>query len=77
MSLTHLPTLVGVDVEKAGAPAVPGTHAPPPGITFDRFVRACVVVRTLTEAFQKLDTDRDGWIQISYDQFLQTVLSAP
>jgi len=47
------------------------------GITFDRFVRACVVIKQLTEAFQKLDTDRDGWIQISYDQFMQTVLSAP
>jgi len=46
-------------------------------ITFDRFVRACVVVRTLTEAFQKMDTDRDGWIQLNYDQFLQTVLTLP
>ncbi|KAH8103456.1 EF-hand [Cristinia sonorae] len=65
------------DVEKASAPVAHGQPGPPPGITFDRFVRACVVVRTLTEAFQKLDTDRDGWIQISYDQFLHTVLSAP
>jgi Ca2+-binding EF-hand superfamily protein len=50
---------------------------PPPGISFDRFVRACVVVKQLSEAFQKLDTDRDGWIQISYDQFMQTVLTLP
>lgn len=27
-------------------------YGPPPGITFDRFVRACVAVKTLTEAFQ-------------------------
>jgi len=47
------------------------------GITFDRFVRACVVVKTLSEAFQRFDTDRDGWIQINYDQFMQTVLSLP
>ncbi|EMD32999.1 hypothetical protein CERSUDRAFT_57577 [Gelatoporia subvermispora B] len=47
------------------------------GITFDRFVRACVVIKQLTEAFQRLDTDRDGYIQVSYDQFMQTVLSAP
>ncbi|KAH9053921.1 hypothetical protein EDB87DRAFT_1648679 [Lactarius vividus] len=52
----------------------PGAH---PGITFDRFVRACVVVKQITEAFSALDTDRDGWIQINYDQFLQTVLSLP
>ncbi|KAF8058680.1 hypothetical protein FPV67DRAFT_513340 [Lyophyllum atratum] len=51
--------------------------APPPGISFDRFVRACVVVKQLSEAFGKLDTDRDGWIQINYDQFMHTVLSLP
>jgi len=65
------------------APAVPGFGGRPPpaaqasGITFDRFVRACVVIKQLTEAFQKIDTDRDGWIQINYDQFMHTVLSAP
>lgn len=47
------------------------------GITFDRFVRACVVVKQITESFQKLDTDRDGWVQINYEQFMHTVLSLP
>lgn len=47
------------------------------GITFDRFLRACVVVRSLTESFQRLDTDRDGIIQINYDTFMQTILQAP
>ena len=28
-------------------------YGPPPGITFDRFVRACVAIKTLTEAFRK------------------------
>jgi len=65
------------------APSVPGFGSRPPvapqvtGITFDRFVRACVVIKQVTEAFQKIDTDRDGWIQINYDQFMYTVLSAP
>jgi len=63
-----------VDI-KASAPTVPGR--PTPGISFDRFVRACVVVRQLTETFQRLDTDRDGWVQMSYDQFIQCVLSLP
>jgi len=56
------------------ASAYPGVQ---PGITFDRFVRACVVVKQITEAFSALDSDRDGWVQINYDQFLQTVLSLP
>ena len=52
-------------------------YGPPPGITFDRFVRACVVVKQITESFARLDTDRDGWVQINYDQFMQTVLQLP
>jgi len=60
----------------ASGPAAAG-FGPPPGITFDRFVRACVVVKTLSEAFQAVDTDRDGWIQINYEQFMKMVLTAP
>ncbi|KIM49272.1 hypothetical protein M413DRAFT_438450 [Hebeloma cylindrosporum] len=70
----HLLTLVE---QKYSSEPVAHGYGPPPGITFDRFVRACVTVKTLTEAFQKVDTDRDGWIQISYDQFMQIILSAP
>ena len=40
-------------------------------------MRACVVIKQITETFQKLDTDRDGWVQINYEQFMQTVLSLP
>ncbi|KXN87078.1 Peflin [Leucoagaricus sp. SymC.cos] len=60
---------------KASGQHLPGQALP--GISFDRFVRACVVVKQLTESFQNLDTDKDGWIQISYDQFMQTVLHLP
>jgi len=48
-----------------------------PGITFDRFVRACVVIKTLTESFQRQDTNRSGWVQINYDTFMEMCLSAP
>lgn len=64
----------GVDI-KASGPAVRG--GPPLGITFDRFVRACVAIKQLTEAFRRIDTDQDGWVQINYDQFMNTVLSLP
>jgi len=59
------------------ASAMPGPGGAPPGITFDRFVRACVVVKQLSEAFQQLDRQGTGWIQINYDTFMQTVLSLP
>ena len=39
------------ELEVASGPS--DRYGPPPGITFDRFVRACVVVKTLTEAFQR------------------------
>ena len=47
------------------------------GITFDRFVRACVVVKQISESFQRLDTNRSGWVQMNYEQFMHTVLSLP
>ncbi|KIK61023.1 hypothetical protein GYMLUDRAFT_260990 [Collybiopsis luxurians FD-317 M1] len=60
---------------KASIPSA--LRGPAPGISFDRFVRACVAIKQLSEAFKNLDTDRDGWIQINYDQFMHTVLTLP
>ncbi|RUS29230.1 hypothetical protein BC938DRAFT_480898 [Jimgerdemannia flammicorona] len=45
----------------------------PRGANLDCFVRASVTVKTLTEAFVKLDDDRDGWAKINFEQFLQLV----
>jgi hypothetical protein len=59
------------------AAAAAAAAAAPPGITFDRFVRACVVVKQLTESFSARDGVRDGWIQLSYEQYMETVLSLP
>jgi len=50
---------------------------PTAGMTFDRFVRACVVIKNLTETFQGLDTNRDGRVSFDYEQFLAVVLSSP
>ncbi|KAI9032633.1 hypothetical protein CLU79DRAFT_727211 [Phycomyces nitens] len=44
-------------------------------VTFDNFVQACVSVKTLTDSFRRFDTDNDGWIYISYEQFLELVIS--
>jgi len=49
----------------------------PPGITFDRFTRACVVVKHLTESFQRHDVQRNGSATLRYEDFLEIVLSAP
>ncbi|GAA5923073.1 uncharacterized protein JCM15063_003520 [Sporobolomyces koalae] len=54
----------------------PGYSRPPAnaqGITFDRFVRCCVTVRSLSESFKGVDQDRDGWVNISYETFMTLV----
>ena len=40
-----------ISIDAASGPST--GYGPPPGITFDRFVRACVAVKTLTEAFHR------------------------
>jgi hypothetical protein len=72
----HLLIRLPIAVDVKGSDPAPAGFALP-GISFDRFVRACVVIKQLDEAFKKQDTDRDGWIQINYDQFMQTVLTLP
>lgn len=44
-------------------------------IIFDDFIQLCVVLQTLTAAFRHHDTDQDGWIKISYEEFLTLVFS--
>ncbi|EDV21814.1 uncharacterized protein TRIADDRAFT_30001 [Trichoplax adhaerens] len=44
-------------------------------IRFDDFIQCCVVIQTLTAAFRNQDTDQDGWITMTYEQFLTLVFS--
>ncbi|KAF8260331.1 hypothetical protein EI94DRAFT_912115 [Lactarius quietus] len=49
----------------------------PPGISFDHFVRACVVLQHVDREFKVLDKDHNGFGVISYLQLLQIVMEAP
>ncbi|KAH9998167.1 apoptosis-linked protein [Russula compacta] len=73
----HLAPSLLILLEQKYASGPSTGYGPPPGITFDRFVRACVAVKTLTEAFQRADTDRDGWVTINYEEFMKIILNAP
>lgn len=53
------------------------SYGPPPGVSFDRFVRACVAIKTLTDLFKRADHDNDGWVQLNYDSFMDIFLRAP
>lgn len=44
-------------------------------MNFDDFILCCVNLHTVTDAFRRQDTDRDGWIQISYEDFVRTVIN--
>lgn len=46
------------------------------GITFDRFVRACVVIKQLTETFNRMKGP-NPYVQMDYETFMQTVLILP
>jgi len=59
------------------AAAPPAGHSAPSGISFDRFMRACVVVKQLKESFEALDTDPYGRVIIDYDTFLKMVFKLP
>ena len=76
--MAHGSTRMGVDFHQGTGPrGGPGMPPSAGGITFDRFVRACVVVKQISESFQRLDTNRSGWVQMNYEQFMHTVLSLP
>ncbi|KAI5287261.1 hypothetical protein KEM52_001678, partial [Ascosphaera acerosa] len=46
-----------------------------PGITFDLFVQAALILRKCTDAFKQYDTDRDGYVTLSFEEFLTEVLN--
>ena len=41
---------------------------------FDDFIQCCVMLRSLTEGFTRLDTNRSGVVTINYEQVSQCLL---
>lgn len=44
-------------------------------INFDDFIQCCVTLKGITEAFRYTDTDQDGRITLTFEEFLKLVLS--
>lgn len=39
-------------------------------MSFDLFVQSCIVLKRMTDVFKKYDEDRDGYITMSFEEFL-------
>ncbi|KAL1879146.1 hypothetical protein VTK73DRAFT_7265 [Phialemonium thermophilum] len=44
------------------------------GMSFDLFVQACISLKRMTDVFKKYDEDRDGYITLSFEDFLTEIL---
>jgi len=43
-------------------------------MSFDLFVQACIGLKRMTDVFKKYDDDRDGYITLSFEEFLTEIL---
>ncbi|OIW35493.1 EF-hand [Coniochaeta ligniaria NRRL 30616] len=43
-------------------------------MSFDLFVQACISLKRMTDVFKKYDDDRDGYITLSFEDFLTEIL---
>jgi hypothetical protein len=39
-------------------------------MSFDLFVQACISLKRMTDVFKRYDDDRDGYITVSFEEFL-------
>ncbi|KAK2850563.1 hypothetical protein FQN49_005541 [Arthroderma sp. PD_2] len=54
-----------------GVTLVPGRND---GMSFDLFVQACITLKRMTDVFKRYDDDRDGYITLSFEEFLTEIL---
>lgn len=47
------------------------------GMSFDLFVQACISLKRMTDVFKRYDDDRDGYITVSFEEFLTGKLFFP
>ncbi|KAL1872595.1 hypothetical protein Plec18167_006713 [Paecilomyces lecythidis] len=52
----------------------PGLLPGKPGMSFDLFIQCCMSLRRMTEVFKRYDDDRDGYITVSFEEFLTEIL---
>jgi Ca2+-binding EF-hand superfamily protein len=43
-------------------------------LSFDLFVQSCISLKRMTDVFKRYDDDRDGFITLSFEDFLTEIL---
>jgi Ca2+-binding EF-hand superfamily protein len=66
----NLPADMVIKLEKRFAPPPKAGENPHKGISFDRFLMACVTVKHYTEAFRRFDTANAGAATLDYNAFV-------
>ena len=51
-----------------------GSRPKSDGISFDLFVQACISLKRMTDVFKGYDDDRDGYVTLSFEEFLTEIL---
>ncbi|ODN98239.1 hypothetical protein L198_03481 [Cryptococcus wingfieldii CBS 7118] len=72
-----LPPELVAKLEKRFAPPPAPGQTYQPGISFDRFLLACVTVKHYTEAFRRHDPGNTGEITVTYNDYMDIVLESP
>ncbi|KAJ9109546.1 hypothetical protein QFC20_003292 [Naganishia adeliensis] len=72
-----LPSDLVRKLEKRYAPPKGKHDTRPRGVTFDRFLMACVTVKHFTEAFRQRDVKKEGRLTVDYSTFMDLCLSSP
>lgn len=44
------------------------------GMSFDLFVQACISLKRMTDVFRGYDEDRDGYVTLSFEEFLTEII---
>lgn len=51
-----------------------GSRTTKEAMTFDLFVQACISLKRMTDVFKGYDEDRDGYVTLSFEEFLTEIL---
>ena len=46
-------------------------------MSFDLFVQSCIILKRMTDVFKRYDDDRDGYITLSFEEFLTGMYGFP